>query len=44
MLKHYMPVSVYYKVGKNIAYNLDFDKGEDLRFTPKFKSRKCIEK
>lgn len=31
VLKNYMPVSVYYKVGKKIADNPEFDKGEAKR-------------
>ena len=28
VLKNFMPVSAYYKVGKKIAYNPEFDKSE----------------
>ncbi|KGO15176.1 restriction endonuclease subunit R [Clostridium botulinum] len=38
VLKNYMPVSVYYKVGKKIADNPEFDKGEAKRAINKFVS------
>lgn len=36
VLKNYMPVSVYYKVGKKIVDNPEFDKGEAKRAINKF--------
>ncbi len=36
VLKNYMPVSVYYKVGKKIADNPEFDKGEAKRAVNRF--------
>lgn len=38
VLKNYMPVSVYYKVGKKIADNPEFDKGEAKRAINRFVS------
>ncbi|GKZ02149.1 type I restriction endonuclease subunit R [Paraclostridium bifermentans] len=38
VLKNFMPVSVYYKVGKKIADNPEFDKGEAKRAINKFVS------
>ncbi len=38
VLKNYMPVSVYYKVGKKISDNPEFDKGEAKRAINKFVS------
>lgn len=38
VLKNYMPVSVYYKVGKKIADNPEFEKGEAKRAINKFVS------
>lgn len=38
VLKNYMPVSVYYKVGKKIEDNPEFDKGEAKRAINKFVS------
>lgn len=38
VLKNYMPVSVYYKVGKKIAENPEFDKGEAKRAINRFVS------
>lgn len=38
VLKNYMPVGVYYKVGKKIADNPEFDKGEAKRAINKFVS------
>ncbi|MFD3156748.1 type I restriction endonuclease subunit R [Haloimpatiens sp. FM7330] len=38
VLKNYMPVSVYYKVGKKIDDNPEFDKGEAKRAINKFVS------
>ncbi|MDU1453391.1 MAG: DEAD/DEAH box helicase family protein [Paeniclostridium sordellii] len=38
VLKNYMPASVYYKVGKKIADNPEFDKGEAKRAINKFVS------
>lgn len=40
VLKNFMPVSVYYKVGKKIAYNPEFDKSETKRAINKFVSLK----
>ena len=36
VLKNYMPVSVYYKIGKKIEDNPEFDKGEAKRAINKF--------
>ena len=36
VLKNYMPVSVYYKVGKKIADNPEFDKGEAKKAINRF--------
>ena len=38
VLKNYMPVSVYYKVGKKIEDNPEFDKGEAKRAVNRFVS------
>lgn len=38
VLKNYMPVNVYYKVGKKIADNPEFDKGEAKRAINRFVS------
>ncbi|NOW04748.1 type I restriction endonuclease subunit R [Clostridium beijerinckii] len=38
VLKNYMPVSVYYKVGKKIADNPEFDKGEAKKAINRFVS------